>query len=359
MRYTLDRLFPLYIRYGLKMGVATGLSYAVSHSVSDSYSIWAVVSAVVAMQLNVAESLQAALGRIGGTAAGAAMGVALLLCAPHTYTWMGVAVVVIAVLCGYLARFTTQAASIAIAAIVVLLTGAAHMASGGAASVTFGLMRLLEIVIGVGSAVLVSLLLWPVRLVDTLQADLGLQFLEGARLVDDLAGAFLDKQRNLPYSLLSGIEKKVWDNHERLNKARKHESILFHYEHAVMSVQVTALDRTAESLRSMMEALNDYDEEGVDPVTGPELRSLADVIMAALRHLGGPKPDAAAPDLIRGLTSGVAGVESKLSEMRRSGATKSFNLHKMLQIFAFYQAMRMLAESLLVAMDRIQAKKSA
>lgn len=107
----------------------------------------------------------------------------------------------------------------------------------------------------------------------------------------------------------------------------------------------------------MLEALNDYEEEGVDPLTGPQLRELGDAIMATLRQLGGDTPDAPAPDLVRRLTIGVGGAEVKLTQLRSAGATKNMNLHKVLQIFSFYQAMRQLAESLLMALDRLQNKK--
>lgn len=349
--------FSLYARYGLKVGIACGLAYAASHFIGAPYAIWAVVSAIVAMQLNVADSLQAGLARFGATALGAAIGVGLLLLTPQTPFYMGLAMVGASVVCGYLARYTQIAGAMAIASVVVMLTGAQHLASGYQEAVTFGLMRVAEIAIGVGSAFLVSVMLWPVRLVDTLRADLGMQFRESARLLDTLLASFLDKQQGLPYDILRGIESKIWDNHERLSRARKHESFLYHYEHRIMDVQVKALDRTSESLRSMLEALNDYDEEGVDPLTGPQLRILGDAIMAALRHLGGDSPDAPAPDLVRGLTNGVGSVESKLAQMRSEGATKSMELHKVLQIFSFYQAMRLLAESLLIALDRLQTKK--
>ena len=84
MRYTLDMLFSLYLRYGLKMGIACGLSLGLSFLIGSPYAIWAVVSSVVAMQLNVAESLQAGLLRVGGTVLGAAVGVGMLVVVPQT-----------------------------------------------------------------------------------------------------------------------------------------------------------------------------------------------------------------------------------------------------------------------------------
>lgn len=355
MKISLDMFFPLYLRYGIKMGVACALAYAVSYAIGSPYGVWAVVAAVIAMQVNVAESLNAGLLRITGTVIGAAAGVLLLVALPENPLTLAAAVFCIAAVCGYLSRYTTVWPATAIAAVVVLFTGSQQIGSGTAGAIAFGLMRVAEIAIGVGSAFLVSLLLWPVRLVDTLRTDISMQFQESARLVDVLLDAFLSG-KSLPYTLLHSIEGKIWDNHERLNKARKHESFLYHYEHKVMNVQVMTIDRTAESLRSMMEALNDYDEENVDPQIGAELRLLSDAIMAALRHLGSDNPTAPAPDLVRGLTSGVGEVERKLARVRQDGNTMAFNLHKVLQIFAFYQAMRLLAESLLIALERMERK---
>lgn len=354
----MDIFFPLYIRYGIKMGIACLLAYGVSWLIGSNYAVWAVVSAIVAMQLNVAESLQVGLVRIGGTIIGAGLGVFLLVVTPDTLPTIIAAVFGTAVLCGYLTRYSNMWPATAIATVVVLMAGSQQLNAGGGDAITFGLMRVVEIGIGVGSAFLVSLVLWPVRLVDTLRADLGLQFLEGARMLDVLLTSFLSGETQ-PYTLLAGIEGKIWDNHERLSKARKHESFVYHYEHSVMNVQVMTLDRTAESLRTMLEALNDYEEEAMDPLLGPELRALGDALMSALRHMGGENPVAPAPDLVRGLTNGTGMVEYRLSLARQSGAYQSYNLHKVLQIYAFYQAMRQLAESLLIAMDRLQAKSGS
>lgn len=356
--HTKDVFLALYSRYGIKMGVACLLSYGISYLTGAEYALWAVVSTIVAMQINVAESLQAGMMRMGGTVIGAVIGVSLLLATPESIPVLVGSVFVITVVCGYLTRYSNLWSATSIAAVVVLLAGSQHLDAGSTDAASFGLMRVVEIAIGVGCAFFVSLVLWPVRLMDTLRADLAMQFLEGARLLDILLTSFLSGETQ-PYTLLVGIEGKIWDNHERLNKARKHESLLYHYEHAVMNVQVTALDRTTESLRTMLEALNDYDEEIVDPVLGLELRELGDAIMAALRHLGGANPAASAPDLVRGLTRGVGVVELNLALARQDGRIASFNLHKTLQLFAFYQAMRQLAESLLIALDKLQRKAEA
>ena len=344
------------MRYGIKMGVGCALAYGASALVGSPYAIWAVVSTIIAMQINIADSLQAGVLRLTGTCLGAAVGVLLLLTLPQTPLPVAIALFCIVMSCAYLTRYSNLFSAVSIASVVVLFSGVQHMALGSAEAISFGLMRVTEIAIGVGSAFLVSLVLWRVRLMDTLRADLDLQFLESARLFDTILSSFLSGQEQLPYSLLKSIEDKIWNNHERLSKARKHESRLYRYEHKIMEIQVTALDRTAESLRTMMEALNDYDEGAQDPLTGPELRLLGDAIVSTLRHLGGGDSTSTAPELVRALTGGVAEVESRMAELRQDGATSGYDLHKVLQIFAFYQAMRLLSESLLIALDRLQNK---
>ena len=186
-----------------------------------------------------------------------------------------------------------------------------------------------------------------------------MQFLESARLFDAILSSFLAGQQQLPYALIASLEEKIRKNHERLAKARKHESRLYRYEHRLMDAQAAALDRTAESLRSMMEALNDYEEEGRDPLTGPELRALGDAVVAVLRHLGSAEYTRPAPELVRAVTTGVANVENTMITLRRQGATLHYDLHKVLQFFAFYQAIRLLSESLLVALDRLHSNGQA
>lgn len=356
----LNKFFPLYVRYGIKVGIACLLAYAFSLSIGSQYSVWAIVATIVAMQLNVADSLQAGALRFTGTVFGAAIGVLLLLTLPANPWFLAAAVFFTCALCGYLARYTNLSSAISIAAMVVFVTGSELVSKAGYfEAVSFGLTRVLEIAIGVGSAFFVSLVLWPVRLMDTLKTDLGLQFLECARLLDSLLNAFLSGQQHLPYTVLGNMEKKTWDNHERLSRARKHESFLFHYQHNVMSVQVSSIDRTVEALRIMVEVLNDYDEEGSDPLIGNELRLLGDAIMAALWHLSSDNLAVPTPDLVRNLTAGVGVVEEKLAKLHQEGLMRGFILHKIMQILTFFQAMRLLAESLLIALDRLQHQQES
>ncbi len=354
MRRFLRSLPSLYVRYAVKVGVACLLAYCVSFLIGSHYAVWAVVSAIIAMQVNVAESLQAGLNRVAGTIIGAASGVLLLLVLPQNPYSIGAGVLGFTAVYAYLSRYGARWAVASIAASIVLLTGVALVGEGYAEAIGFGLLRVAEILIGVGCAFAVGLLLWPVRLLDTLRADIGLQFNECARLLDGLISSFLTDRHSLPTDLLDTVEAKAWSNHERLIKSRKHESILFRYDHSIMEVQVGTLDRTVEHLRTMLEALNDYEDEPGDLPPAPEMRPLADAVMDSLRHIGGDTPTASAPDLVRRLTLGVGQAETQLADMRLQSGALEHPLHKILQFFTFYQSMRQLVETLLLTLDRLE-----
>ncbi len=357
MRIPSNFLQQLYARHALKVGAACLLAYGLSLIIGAHFSVWAVVSAVIAMQMNVAESFLIGVNRIIGTLLGACLGIALLLFLPKTPHGLAVGVLVIVVPFGYLTRYGPKWSAASIAASIVLLSGASVVGEGHGEAIFFGLARVGEIIIGVCSAFVISLLLWPVRLVDTLRADLGLQYAECARLTDALISSFLKDQGSHSTDLLESIEAKAWTNHERLSKTRKHESALFRYDHRLMEVQVITLDRVVEHLRTLLEALNDYEEGAGQPPLTQEFRALADAVMDGLRHIGGDAPTAPVPDLVRRLTIGIDVAEGRLSELRLQGDSLKYSLHTVLQFYTFYQTMRQLVETLLLALHRLEGLK--
>ncbi len=360
MAVPLGKLFPPSVRFGLKVGIACTIAYTVSYFLSSPHAVWAVVSSVVAMQINVADSIQAGLQRIAGTIIGAILGIsALLTIPPNSISLIGLGIFILTAACGVLTPRNNRYSMVSIASVIVFLTGISMTHENYQGAIVFGLARIFEIAIGVGVAFLVSMLLWPVRLLDTLRTDMNQQFAESAALLDTITAAFLGQQEHIESTTLEAISAKVWANHAQLIKTRKHESYLYQYEDHVMEVQITILDRTVEALRTLLESLNDYAEERYDSLMSAEIRSLADACMSTLRHLGSSTPAAAAPDLVRRLTGGVDQAELRLAELRACGATRSFDLHKILQLFTFYQTLRMFTEYLLIALEKVQRKEDA
>lgn len=353
MRVSLSSLVPPHVRHGLKTGLSVVLALVVTQTLGLQMWQWAVVSAVVAMQLTVADAIQSGVHRITGTAIGAALGILILSVLPPGLFWLGLALLFGAAVCASLSQYSPRYTMAALTVVVVLLAG-----SDQPDKIGVGIGRMLEIAIGVGSALFVSVVLWPVRMADKLRLDLATQYIECAMHLDSLVTAFLHRQQAMDYHMLDPLVDKAWHNHELFLRVRKHESIVFQYDHEVLKVQVRTLDRAVNDLKPMLEALNDYEEpEGFDVIMEPELRRLADSVMATLRHLGGSTPAAPVPDLVRTLTELVDITEKRLDALRQEGATNRFNLHQMLQFFTFFHSLRGLATDLLFALDKIQNRR--
>ncbi|MDL2210266.1 FUSC family protein [Desulfovibrio sp. OttesenSCG-928-O18] len=353
MRLPLSALVPPQVRHGLKTGFAVVLAYLVTQIFGLHMWQWAVVSAVVAMQMTVADAIQSGVNRITGTIIGAALGMGILMITPSGNVWFGMALWLGAALCASLSQYSPRYTMAAMTVVVVLLAGADETDK-----IAVGIGRMMEIGIGVGSSLFVSVVLWPVRMADKLRRDLAAQYVECAAHLNTLVSAFLNRQQALDYHMLEPLVDKAWNNHELYLRVRKHESLVYQYDHDVLKVQVHTLDRSVSDLKPMLEALNDYEEpQGFDVIMAPELRRLADAIMATLRHLGGSTPAAPVPDLVRTMTELVDITEKRLDQLRNEGATNRLNLHQMLQFYTFFHSLRGLATDLLFALDRIQKRR--
>jgi uncharacterized membrane protein YccC len=314
---------------------------------------WAVVSAAVAMQMTVADAIQSGAHRITGTIIGASLGMGILFILPPGNSWFALALWAGAATCASLSQYSPRYTMAAMTVVVVLLAGAEETDK-----VAVGFGRMLEIGIGVASALFVSVVLWPIRLADRLRYALALQYVQCATNLNALVSAFLDKQQAMDYHMLEPLVDEAWQNHELFLRVRKHESLVFQYDHVILKVQVRSLDRAVSHLKPMLEALNDYEEpKGFDVIMAPELRRLADATMATLRHLGGSTPAAPVPDLVRALGEQVDITEKRLVELREQGATNRLNLHQMLQFYTFFHSLRGLATDLLFALDKIQNRR--
>jgi uncharacterized membrane protein YgaE (UPF0421/DUF939 family) len=337
----------------MKTGLAVVLAFVVTQLFNLQMWQWAVVSAVVAMQMTVADAIQSGINRITGTIIGAALGVAILAILPAGDVWLGLALLVGSALCASLTQYSPRYTLAALTVVVVLLAG-----SEKTDKIAVGIGRMIEIGIGVASTLFISVVLWPVRMVDKLRKDLASQYVQCSIHLNSLMSAFFDRQCTLDFHLLEPLVDKAWQNHELYLRVRKHESLVYQYDHDVLKVQVRTLDRSTSHLKLMLEALNDYEEkEGFDVIMAPELRRLADAIMATLRHLGGSTPAAPVPDLVRTMTELVDVTEKRLDALRKEGATNRLNLHQMLQFYTFFHSLRGLATDLLFALDKIQNRR--
>jgi uncharacterized membrane protein YgaE (UPF0421/DUF939 family) len=352
----MQSLLILHIRHALKTGFACVLAYGISYAVGLQFALWAVISTIIAMQgMSVADSLQHSLMRFSGMAIGAIMGMGLLLIAPDNLWLLGGELFFLTALGSYVTRYGNRYMLASTAACILLLGG--KMAAGslmGIDPLTYGLTLVVEVFIGVSAALLVSFLVWPVRMGDTLRDDLSRQFNTCADLLSKVVTSYLNGQQHVSYQLLDALDLQTWGNHERINKVRRLEAY-FYRGHKSLKVQVSAIDRTVEGLHGLIDVLNEYEEQPYDPMLGPQVRALSDHIISGLRHLAGPQAFTPEPAIVRGMTEAVVVAEQMLNEYRlRDDTFNSFPLHRLLQTFTCYQTLRTLTEELLLSMYDLQ-----
>ncbi|WP_161788427.1 FUSC family protein [Desulfonatronum thiodismutans] len=329
---------PEHLRHGLKTGLAAVLAYAVVHAFRLEYGFWGVLSAVIVMQVNVADSLRMCWYRLTGTVMGAAIGILTLLALPGPGWPMALGLFLSVGFCAYMTRYNPRFMMAAITVVIIVVAG-----SEEEHRILFGLHRILEIGIGVGSAFLVTVLIWPRRAGSTLREQLRTQFAEAARCHEILVEAFLSKQTTVDPSLLANLCAASRQARELLTKALRHERLVSSEDLDTLSRRVTALENCVEQMRTMLRVLNDVDEgEGYDIIMAAQVRNLAQAAGDVMVAIGEGRKV-----VLNDLKKAVESFEARLEELRAAGVTKRFNLHKLLQVFSFLHAMESMAKGLL------------
>ncbi|SDB05626.1 Fusaric acid resistance protein family protein [Desulfonatronum thiosulfatophilum] len=332
------RISPDHLRHGLKTGLAAVLAYAVVFVFDLEYGFWGVLSAVIVMQINVADSVQMCWYRLTGTVMGALIGIAAILAFPEPGWQTALGLFLSVGFCAYMTRYNPRYLMAAITVVIIVVAG-----SEEEQRVLFGLYRILEIGIGVSSAFLVTVLVWPRRAGTTLREQLRSHFAEAAHCHDTLVEAFLSRQTTVNRDLLDNISAKSLQSRELLNKAIRHERLLSSEDTATLSQKVTALENCVEQMRSMQNVLNNFEEgEGYDIIMAQEVRSLARVIREVMVSIGEGREA-----VLNDLADAVRRFDLRLEELRSAGVTKRFNLHKLLQVFSFLHALEHTAKGLL------------
>jgi uncharacterized membrane protein YccC len=342
--YPFNRLdfSPDHLRHGLKTGLAAVLAYAVVHAFSLEYGFWGVLSAVIVMQINVADSVLMCWNRLTGTVMGSVIGILTLLALPGPGWPMALGLFLSVGFCAYMTRYNPRFLMAAITVVIIVVAG-----SEEEQRILFALHRILEIGIGVGSAFLVTVLIWPRRAGSTLREQLRTQFVEAARCHEILVEAFLSRQTTVDPSLLTNLSAASRQARELLTKALRHERLVSSEDLDTLSRRVTALENCVEQMQSMLRVLNDFEEgEGYDIIMAAQVRNLVQATSNVMVAIGEGR-EAVLDDL----KMGVESFEARLEELRAAGVTKRFNLLKLLQVFSFLHAMESMAKGLLKTSD--------
>ncbi|CCO24090.1 FUSC family protein [Maridesulfovibrio hydrothermalis] len=337
MRFSLSQSQSAHIKHGLKTGAAAVLAYYAANMFTLKYGYWAALSAVIVMQINVADSIRMCWYRFSGTAIGAFIGILCIFTFPQT-PGMTISALFISVgFCAYMTKYNERYKMAAITTTIVTLASL-----GEPSRIEFSLFRVLEISLGVGSAFLINILIWPMKAADTLKDQLSTQFEECAENYEILMESFLNNQTGLAPSMLDSFNTRMAKNHDIYQKVTKLESLIYIEDTHLLGMKVHILEKTASHLRAMLQTLNNVDGEGYDILMKNELRTLSKVTVQAMRDIGSMKiPDENA------LQEALDSAQNKLEDLRNEGKTRRFYLQKMVQFFAFYHSAQFICKDLL------------
>ncbi|WP_320005773.1 FUSC family protein [Maridesulfovibrio sp.] len=337
MNFSSLTLHTPYLKHGLKTGIAAVLAYIAADLCNLKFGYWAALSAVIVMQINVADSIKMCWYRFSGTAIGAFIGILCILTFPQTPKMTMLALFVSVGFCAYMTRYNNRYKMAAITTTIVTLASL-----GEPNRIEFGLFRVLEIGLGVASAFLTSISVWPMRASEALKSDLFKQFEECATNYETLMDGFLDKQSCLMPSALEAFNSKLTKNREVYTKVIRLERIIYAEDTHLLGMKVETLEKCASHLRAMLHALNHVHGEGYQIIMEKELRQLANVTAQAMRDIGSKRiPDE------KSLHEALIASQTRLEELRNEGATRRFYLQKIIQFFAFYHGAQFICEDLL------------
>ncbi|WP_027720234.1 FUSC family protein [Maridesulfovibrio zosterae] len=338
--------------HGIKTGAAAVLAYVAANMLDLKFGYWAALSAVIVMQINVADSIRMCWYRFSGTAIGAFIGIICIMGFPQTHYMTTLALFLSVGFCAYMTRYNERYKMAAITTTIVTLASL-----GEPNRIEYGLFRVIEIGLGVGSAFLVNILVWPMRAAETLKDDLFRQFEECAENYEMLMENFLQKQTGLAPSMLDTFNSRMSKNREIYSKVIRLESLLYIEDTQLLGMKIETLEKCASHLRAMLHALNNVHGEGYDIIMQDELRLLARTTSRAMRSIGSKKiPDEKA------LQYALDSAQNRLEELRNEGVTRRFYLQKMVQFFAFYHSAQFICKDLLYYTQerkRIKNKKAA
>jgi uncharacterized membrane protein YccC len=170
-------------RRGLVVALAGALTLVVARLLDVAEEYWAVISAIIVADALIGASLAAAGNRLLGTAIGAVFGVATLLLFGSGALSVALAVGLTFFACGLARLNASQRLACATAAIVVLLPSTTTWETG--------LNRFIDVVVGVGVAVIVSTVVFPIRGRRRLRERMAQALRELATSIRELVDAYL------------------------------------------------------------------------------------------------------------------------------------------------------------------------
>ena len=335
------RIPAAHLRHGLKTGLASLIAYEASRAMGLPYGYWAVISTVIVMQVYVADSVRMCLYRFFGTAMGAAIGIFSIWAFPPGDLWNDAAIALTLGFCGFMTRYSPR---FRMAAITVSVVFVGSFGAPMDERISYALWRVMEITLGVGTAFLVSVLVFPERLEKHLSERLNSQKGQAADLCRELTAAFVHGEVTPPFHGMQALSVEIRKNRESLSGITHHEFLFVRRKRGdTLESVINGLERTVDHLAVMAHALEKEALLKERFHMEKEILDLAEACAVTLTRMR----DTDEPVDCRDLEGALFACDARLLGLRKQGATFRFDLDILAGFYEFYSALKALAQDLI------------
>lgn len=335
------------IKYALKVGIAVVLSHLCATALGLGVNPWAAISAIIVMQVHVAASLEMCVLRAMGTLIGALIGYCTVKLLPGGAAWQSVGYMITTTLCAIVMRWDARFRLAGITAVVVI---------GGSTLTSeiglFAIDRCMEIIIGILSALVVSIYVWPVSGAGILFANIKKQYAQAGDLLQKISNAFLENKVHLLPSILDNFHIAVDNNRGEYAKLREYEGINMYQQYPQIDILVASLEQIRTYLTSLLDSLDSDVENPVELHIAPQLAELSRVTVQGMNWVVNEDgyTETSAPDIRTALED----CTSRFANLRVDGHFRTYPHGLVIQLFAFYNALTHLAETVALLQERIE-----
>lgn len=306
------------------------------------YGYWAVISTIIVMQSSLGGSILAGVRRVVGTTLGAFVGILVLLLLSPSWWVMGLSIFLTLALATLATRAQETFRMAGVTLVVILLVWPGH-----GSVLWFGLERCMEILIGVGVALLFSLLMWPNRAGNRLRQELAEETRGLANWLQVAVRRFLSGDEDDEHSRVDLLADRLRSSRE-LHELAVQEAILMRGGGAEYLIALGTLERIFGLIRGLNRIAAVTPSDGYQQRLEGEITSLATECVAFMNTLAdriqpGAQTQHARPSR---LPVAVETMEDRLHELRDERATAKYPLMDVANVFAFVQTLKSLAVEL-------------
>lgn len=322
------------LRHALRTAVAVVATQLLVTVLALPQGYWAVVTAVIVMQANLGGSIRAAWTRLAGTAVGAAFGAAASHFGGQTVAAAGLSVFATLAVCAAIPKLRESSRVAGITAVIVILAGHPDMPA-----LELGFDRFLEIAVGIVTALMTSVVVFPSRASRALSHGL-------AKVFEDVASLFAVVvegriREDYPERHVFALKDRILRTLARCRELRLEADAESRDrgESALRAMLLFRGERLFEHVLGMDHVAAEWRGKGLHRHLPEELADLehagAEVLTRLAAHLRGdaPLPEVAALD------AAVAKAREKLSDMRRDRAPAAYDLSEVMHFFSFMHGM--------------------